>query len=1159
VKVAEHYFRPLRKGLFLSINGKDDLSKARFIRGSNENPGGWLPSKNFAASDHVQNMHLDVNLFPHGKTPVVFTDAVKELLEGKQLTIEWLKDMNTKHRQRFYDGDESEMTCGFEPLSVEKLVNWMNTFHPGWQAKQKPSNLSQLDLTKGKLSTIQNRNQKRTFQTDEGVKTWDEMISRYSRGSSIAQIKADMKEQIIAKQEEPELKLLEWKPEESVQQKSKIRIGEGPVLTERVEENPIPMIWNYKTRERNPEIIEVPTAPIVPVAPVVNVKLKLSKKLLPSLFKEQPPINIYNNMPEIKFPDINIAPAAVNVTSAPVNIAPAAVNVTSPAVNVNPNLYFPSDGPGRSAPPSDATIAASQIVNEENTRVLQQKWQEEKALLVAEKERVQQSYMEAKQERITATAQLDLFKKEMEGKKVIDEEKFKLERERIMQKHKLKIETLDNIHKEALKTALESKKKDYDYDLEIQLKTQKDELLAKFNEEKETMTLTKQNTIDTLTTQLVALQTQNTLLLDDPEKKFVVSQIKTLEDRIVEINKTHLIALKDKEDLLQTQQESIRSQLNQTHAEHILHLKTLWEGETKVALDNLKNEYEAQKIIDQTFAKTEVDRMSKELLEVKRNEIGLLKTNQEMGVKLEKAETWVNNRVEEVQKQLEVTNQVALRAVEQNLKDKEDHIKEILAKQKNIPQEISDFFKGYYPSFDEQLRKRLRGDPTLDIKDISVVIRSQLNESRDESLEVFLKNFSFKLSPEQINDISKIFKDTWEVNLSQFLTQANTIFVEFQGTSQLNEERELNKKLVEQQKILDNTLKQKQEEITIKTQNIEAIQMVTAQITNSKLYDDLFGKKAIDLIASLSKNTLLKMNPVAMSPAYVKATIVLERNHQINLTTNKKTLMTEVANFLKTNNAGSGIPGIDGIIDSTVYRYGDHIATQFWDIVNVNLQVPVIKLWDEANRSKVQQIEEKAQVKIHQNEKIISQLKEDLVASEDLIQLGRSNYEEVGSRMIQEREELEEQIRVLQRAPLETTLERPPLETQPAPIERKQPSIHLVPQKKNKREQRVEGVDEKTGEILNPTRNQIIMQKAEKSVKEKLKRGRDEERKDPNSRPRQRSRSTSQPRVEKSFIDIQDKAEWIDNEGFKMESHKPINKMSQEELENILSEIQGAS
>lgn len=179
--MAEHYFRPLKRGLFISINGKDDLSQPKYIRGTTEEPGGWLPSDKFAASDHIQGMHLDVNLFPHGKTPVVFEDAVKELLAGKQLTIEWLKGMNAKHRQRFYDGDDSEMTCGFEPLSIEKLVNWMNTFHPGWQKKQTPTTFRGLKYSKLSFTNLQKRNQKRTFQTSQGIKTWNEMLEKYKR------------------------------------------------------------------------------------------------------------------------------------------------------------------------------------------------------------------------------------------------------------------------------------------------------------------------------------------------------------------------------------------------------------------------------------------------------------------------------------------------------------------------------------------------------------------------------------------------------------------------------------------------------------------------------------------------------------------------------------------------------------------------------------------------------------------------------------------------------------------------------------------------------------------------------------------------------------------------------------------------------------------
>jgi hypothetical protein len=574
-----------------------------------------------------------------------------------------------------------------------------------------------------------------------------------------------------------------------------------------------------------------------------------------------------------------------------------------------------------------------------------------------------------------------------------------------------------------------------------------------------------------------------------------------------------------------------------------------------VALDNLKNEYEAQKIIDQSLAKTEKDRLEKEYLEVKRSEETLFKSNQDLTVKLDSAATWVNNRVEEVQKQLQTTNQVTLRVVEQNLKDKEDHLNEILAKQKNIPQQISDFFKGFFPSFDKQIRDRLRGDPSLDIKDISVIIESQLNQSRDEGLEVFLSDFSFKLSPEQINDISKTFKDTWRVSFSQFLTQTETTFVEFRGTSQLNKERELNQKLIEQQTMLDNTLKQKQEEITVKTQDLETVKMITAQINNIGIYDTIFSKKIENLVKSLSKNDLLKFHPESMYGARVKEIFTKEKMSKNGPSITTNVLAKEVANYLKKNNAGTGIPRINDIIDSLIVGNKTYIMGQFWDIMNSYLQGPVVKIWDEKNRVQLEQIEQKAENRVKQVEQQAIQTKEELIAAEHLIDLGRANYEEVANILQQEIAEREE---LLQRIPLETKVERPPLETQPAPIERKQPPIQLVPQKKTKREQRVEGIDEKTGKIVNPTQKQIIMEKAEQSVREKLKRGREENRKDPNTRPRQRSRSTSEPRVEKSIVTIHDKAEWIDNDGYKQDSEIPIDKMSQQELEGILNEIQGA-
>lgn len=185
--MAENYFRPLKRGLFIPITGKDDLSKPKYIRGTEGDPGGWLPAESFMNSEQARNTHLDINLFPNGKIPVVFQDAVRELANGQQLTLSWLKDMNAKHRERFYSGDNSEMTCGFEGVTIEKLVNWMNVFHPGWQKQQKPKTLQDIHQTKYKLTSTQTRNNKRTFQTANGVKPWSEMVERYKRPSFVDQ------------------------------------------------------------------------------------------------------------------------------------------------------------------------------------------------------------------------------------------------------------------------------------------------------------------------------------------------------------------------------------------------------------------------------------------------------------------------------------------------------------------------------------------------------------------------------------------------------------------------------------------------------------------------------------------------------------------------------------------------------------------------------------------------------------------------------------------------------------------------------------------------------------------------------------------------------------------------------------------------------------
>lgn len=156
----------LRGGVYTNLNGKE-IPKAKYLRGKDGIQGGWLPSDEFMSDETVKQTHLDVNLFPHGKLPVVFQDAIKELACGEKLSIEWLKKMNLKHKERFMNGDDSELTCGFEPLSVQKLVDWMNTFEPGWHEKQNKKELEKLGI---KLTCLKSEQKKR-----EGLKRkWEE-------------------------------------------------------------------------------------------------------------------------------------------------------------------------------------------------------------------------------------------------------------------------------------------------------------------------------------------------------------------------------------------------------------------------------------------------------------------------------------------------------------------------------------------------------------------------------------------------------------------------------------------------------------------------------------------------------------------------------------------------------------------------------------------------------------------------------------------------------------------------------------------------------------------------------------------------------------------------------------------------------------------------
>ncbi len=181
--MAEDKVRFFPTGIYNILSTEQQSKNPIFESGNFENPGGWIPGSDFMTSANARNTHLDIDLFPHGKIPVAFHEAVQQLSQGVPLTRSWLRQMNRRHRERFLQGDETEITCGWEPVSLPKLVIWMNTFHPGWEKKQ--TNLDFLEESKYNPTIQQEQFRKRKFTTMDGEKTWNEVVDQFqSQGQS---------------------------------------------------------------------------------------------------------------------------------------------------------------------------------------------------------------------------------------------------------------------------------------------------------------------------------------------------------------------------------------------------------------------------------------------------------------------------------------------------------------------------------------------------------------------------------------------------------------------------------------------------------------------------------------------------------------------------------------------------------------------------------------------------------------------------------------------------------------------------------------------------------------------------------------------------------------------------------------------------------------
>jgi hypothetical protein len=1109
--MAEQYFRPLKNGLFIAINGKP-VPKAEYIRGTEEDPGGWLPSDKFAQSDHIQGMHLDVNLFPHGKNPVVFDDAVKELLDGKQLTMEWMKEMNAKHRQRFYDGHDEEMTCGFEPLSIEKLVNYMNTFHPGWQKHQTPTTFREMNRQKIHSTNLQKRNEKRTFAAHDGTKTWKEMKDRYQRGSFLSQkqnLQEAMNTSKITPNREPEA----------------FSFQERPIVEEGIVDESLfyPQVKRRKT----------------PSLPYFQVKRRKTPKPYP-----RPIINVNVKTPKIDFnPALNINPAPININPAPININPAPINIALPSINTILGANNDNERPPPSASVREAVVAA--VVNEEVMDIQNQALDDSFQLAKQRENGLKADIEKLKLEKTKLIFELDQQKEELASQKRISDAELKVKEQAIVQLKdaKLKeIETSVQLALEAQKIVAPAPVPDAEIeDLRSKLKLEKE----KNAKEIEDMDKTHRAAIKTIEDEMEVLKAEKrkTSLTSDDEINKLTRKITSLGTDIELLKVEHTQALKAKEEFFDIEKKALQAQM-------VTEVNQQWEV-AKTSLVALKNkELEAVRV-EHHLQFEELKNQAQTAIQDKQAQLVQLDN---MGVELEGKYRQVVQQNVTLEAQVVQEKNTLLAGFQKTLKNAqlvvrqtedltEKKVNAVLEIQKHYPEIIKTHLDKLFGKINQNILNAMRENPERFRIDL---LPQYLGTYQTESDRLIYMNHAFNslniddfpsLTEKDLEATKPLFAQIFESAIQAQMMNTARIYTE--GVARLGFEEskmqleQANEKVVNFQQQLEEIREeanQMRKQVVQVSKDGEDYKTLTAQISPVTI-ENMYGEKIDSFLAGLNDQSWDML--VAGTPR--SRLLTLGRIPTSSVFTNWITIENDLFEFLRNSNQALKIP--DATIKKIIGMNKNNIGAYRDALVQSKLTPLVEEHKKKKHAEQLHYIEEEAKLKTIEVERKAlvenKKLEDDLYVANTLLNAAEVAYQETG-----------EVLRSIQTG---------------QPIETEVPKISLPASFKKNKPIRVEGIDEQSGRRINPTQRQYNEQLLDEGVsaatdilRSSRKRAREDK---PNTR-NVRSRSVSLDRPT-STVTKKDKAVYF-RDGRKKESEKKIDEYDREELEELYNKVQAS-
>lgn len=1000
--MAEQHFRPLRKGLYIAINGKDDLSKAKYIRGTSENPGGWLPSQNFLQSEHAQNMHLDLNLFPNGKLPKVFVDAVESLNRGEQLSIEWVKDMNAKHRQAFYNGDEEELTCGFDPISIEKLVDYMNVFYPGWQAKQKWSTLRDIDTTKGKLTTIQNRNSKRTFNHKDGIKTWSEMVETVRKPKSFSELKSVAK-QVITNQ----VPLSE--PSRSL--KKPLPIAGARRTTGPTPENNTSSPLDYTIRKRQLNPSPFYTQPIINInVKAPKIKSSINPIFNPSFAPSFSPTSNSNPSFNPSFTPTSNSNPSFNPTFTPTSnpsFAPTSNPSFNPSSNpsFNPNFQPP---PPPSVPQTVDSLAviqakneaiASEIVN--NLREELRLVNESKDRLITEKHGIQMELERIRGEITHKETQWEQEKKDMRSN-------FQAENILIAQRWDAKMKEIEEERRTAIALKVPSSPEISEDELNLKLAPKIQSIREDFEKRLQEIQTNHDTVQKGLHGELEEAkrklaENQQLVTLSDEDKQRLTQRIATLESNMEQRELSYKSLLETNKKSYEDQYNLLKSTTNDNISQKFDEITKSLNDTKQKELDALRVNYEAklqdrQKEYENDFysSRKRISDMEKEF-EVITNQNTILKTNvTELETKLESQTTTVLQQLKDTTEQ----NRLELIRVQN---ENANQINVFLDVVTLIQPFVIKVLQTRFEQEEENLVKFIQSNPndflsaTIGWSDFKDIFQRRLESNQLPFWDDFIKDKTLA-TEKQTNYLKSFFDSIYDQNSTSFINRYETIYLRRVGELKMGtqhniiqeKDRMAQKLQIETEQAL-NQSKNATEQLINQKEESDLQAMFLTQLSSKNLMSNVFDFTYKDL--GIIPPELLNRMVVGKTADNLK--IIRSSGLLSNVFHPAKILSSLEDYFKKLNQGVIETPKQEQLLEKTFKLQRNNLLLAWDNYFGTLLDVAIHKFHNQQSQLEFQQQREKMVNQVSQ----IQNLKDELFASESYLKTAEQGLVQVSEEL----------------------------------------------------------------------------------------------------------------------------------------------------------------